>query len=514
MRRLALRTRLVGAVGGLVVLFLVAGATALVLLGNVNDSLEEAGGSGAERLAYARDVDELADTLLVHERGALLGATLHKPELLATSRSEMQRIEADITSALDALDARVERSDARAAIADARAHLVAAVREWTTADRLIAAGDVEGAFAHAAARVKPEIDGVNAAAATLAQVEDGVFEGLVAHGHASYLRALIVQGGILGLALLVAAGIGWMVIGVSRELQAISAELGVGAQQVAAASSQVATAAQGLSSGATEQAASLEETSASMEEMTSMSHQNAENARAAAGATDAVSGEVSRSNQALGELVGSMAAIKESSNNIARIIKTIDEIAFQTNILALNAAVEAARAGEAGMGFAVVADEVRNLAQRSAQAAKDTATLIEESIDRAGQGAVKVDQMSRGIAAITQRMSEVSQLVQSVTTASQQQSQGAGQITEALQQMERVTQTNAATAEESAAASEELSAQAETTRAIAARLERMVHGDQSGEPAPHGPVRQGRLAAVVHGFDRHRGVMDEEERAA
>jgi methyl-accepting chemotaxis protein len=167
-----------------------------------------------------------------------------------------------------------------------------------------------------------------------------------------------------------------------REAAGLARHLSETAAGTAAASGQVSTAAQSLAQGATEQAASLEETSASMEEMASMTRQNAENSQSAAGLMTEVDGHVRTSNETLAEMVSSMAAIQESSQQVGRIIKTIDEIAFQTNILALNAAVEAARAGEAGMGFAVVADEVRSLAQRSAQAARDTATLIETSMPK------------------------------------------------------------------------------------------------------------------------------------
>jgi methyl-accepting chemotaxis protein/methyl-accepting chemotaxis protein-1 (serine sensor receptor) len=171
-----------------------------------------------------------------------------------------------------------------------------------------------------------------------------------------------------------------------------------------------------------------------------------------------------------------MTAIRESSNKVAKIIKVIDEIAFQTNILALNAAVEAARAGEAGMGFAVVAGEVRNLAQRSAQAAKDTASLLEESIARSLEGSGRVEQVAHSIASITENVARVKGMVEEVRQASGQQAQGIDQVTQAIAQMESVTQTTAATAEESAAASEELNAQAEQSMAVVRRLEMLVNG--------------------------------------
>ena len=252
--------------------------------------------------------------------------------------------------------------------------------------------------------------------------------------------------------------------------------LSEGAHQVVSASGQVSTSAQSLSQGATEQAASLQETSASMEEMASMTRKNAENATQATRLVTDVALQVTASNSALSEMVTSMAAIQESSNKVAKIIKTIDEIAFQTNILALNAAVEAARAGEAGMGFAVVADEVRNLAQRSAQAAKDTAGLIEESIARSQEGAGKVEQVATAIETITRSVAQVKGIVEEVREASQQQTQGIDQVSQAIAQMEKVTQTTAATAEESAAASEELNAQAQLSMTVVRRLEQMVGG--------------------------------------
>ncbi len=265
-------------------------------------------------------------------------------------------------------------------------------------------------------------------------------------------------------------------------------------QHVTATATQVAATAQMLSQGATEQAAALEQTSASMEEMASMTRVSAANAQQAADLIDEVGGVVERSNHALTQMTESMDAIGESSSKVARIIKTIDEIAFQTNILALNAAVEAARAGEAGMGFAVVADEVRNLAQRSAQAAKDTASLIDESIANARRGHTNVGLVVESITEITVGVDKVKHLMGEVSEASRQQSQGFDQVAQAIGQMEQVTQSNAARAEESAAASEELNAEAETAMGEVGTLEATVVGagtrlvEQHGADLPKGRV--------------------------
>jgi methyl-accepting chemotaxis protein len=260
----------------------------------------------------------------------------------------------------------------------------------------------------------------------------------------------------------------------SEQITGHTTSLAGSAGSVLTAAARLAASAQSLSQGATEQAASLEETSASMEEMAAMTRKNAENARTAATLVSDVAGQVQSSNSALQGMVASMGAIQESSDKVAKIIKTIDEIAFQTNILALNAAVEAARAGEAGMGFAVVADEVRNLAQRSAQAAKDTAALIEESIARSQEGATRVEQVAAAIGAITGRVDQVKGIVLEVHEASRQQTSGIDQVSQAIVAMERATQTIAATAEESAEASEQLRTQAESAMTVVGKLTAIV----------------------------------------
>jgi len=279
---------------------------------------------------------------------------------------------------------------------------------------------------------------------------------------------------LIGLSLVVSALAPVAIFGINRVLREAAIDLKASADQVSSAAAQVSSSAQALAQGTSEQAASLEETSASAAEVTALTHRNADSSRSAADLTTDATELVTAANVNLEQMVGSMQEITASSDQIAKIIKVIDEIAFQTNILALNAAVEAARAGEAGMGFAVVADEVRNLAQRSAQAAKDTASLIEDSIAKSHAGKAKLDLVARGIHDITAKVAEIKNLVDEVKSGNTEQARGTEQIAKAIGEMERVTQSAAAHAEQSASAGEELSAQAMSTNEIVQKLTTLV----------------------------------------
>jgi methyl-accepting chemotaxis protein len=273
-------------------------------------------------------------------------------------------------------------------------------------------------------------------------------------------RSRWVQGGIL-VGMLMLGVVLWSVIrGLVVRLSQVSGDVAQGSSQVAGAAGQISSASGTVSQNASREAAFLEETAASVEEITSIAHRNSENTQSASGLMARVDLDVAEANRSLEIMMTSMQDINDSSEKVARIIKVIDEIAFQTNILALNAAVEAARAGEAGQGFAVVADEVRSLAQRSAQAAKDTAGLIEESIRHSQQGRVRFDSVAAATHSITRSTASVKTLVDDVSRGSQEQTRGIEQISKAILELQQLTQSTAASAEQGAASGQELSAHA------------------------------------------------------
>ncbi|MGA2247870.1 MAG: methyl-accepting chemotaxis protein [Verrucomicrobiota bacterium] len=314
--------------------------------------------------------------------------------------------------------------------------------------------------------------------------EDGLTDTTSAAGRAANLLSSATFIVVVGLAVAMMIGVTMGIFitrGTNRVLNGVAASLSDGSNQVASAAGQVSASSQTLAEGSSEQASSLEETSSSLEEMASMTKRNADNARKANELAKQAREAADKGVGDMQTMSSAMAAIKVASDDIAKIIKTIDGIAFQTNILALNAAVEAARAGEAGMGFAVVAEEVRNLAQRCAQAAKETAGKIEGAIAKTEEGVQISSRVAQTLNEIVAKVRQVDELVSEVAGASREQTDGITQINTAVGQMDKVTQSNAATAEESSAAAQELNAQSEVMKQSVAELLQLVGGNSQSK---------------------------------
>ncbi len=332
--------------------------------------------------------------------------------------------------------------------------------------QVLLAGDVANAFKefNAAAEAVSEFNQVN-----------GERQSRIGSDLASSARAGLLYG-VIAYALCAIAGGYVLLRSIHRGLAPILATLNEGSQQVASASCQVSASSQSLAQGASEQAASLEESSSAIEEMASMIKKNAETSQHANAFSEDAKRAADHGTEAMNKMNSAILDIERASQETAKIIKTIDEIAFQTNLLALNAAVEAARAGEAGKGFAVVAEEVRNLAMRSAEAAKNTSSLIEESVGKAKNGVTIAQTVASNLMQINDSTRKVTGLIAEIAASSKEQATGIDQISGAVGQMDKVTQTNAANAEETAAASEELSAQAEQLQGCIRGLQALVGG--------------------------------------
>ncbi len=258
--------------------------------------------------------------------------------------------------------------------------------------------------------------------------------------------------------------------GIAQKLNDTMTQISQSASQVASGSEQVSNGAQALSQGATQQASSVQELAATISEISDKVNQNADNARQANATAAGVNAEMNVSNQKMREMIEAMGDITNCSNEIGKIIKTIEDIAFQTNILALNAAVEAARAGTAGKGFAVVADEVRNLASKSAEASKNTSVLIENSLKAVENGTQIADETAQSLLQAVNDVNEMAGIIEQISEASSNQAASISQITMGIDQISSVVQTNSATAEESAAASEELSSQSQLMKSLVGRF--------------------------------------------
>jgi methyl-accepting chemotaxis protein/methyl-accepting chemotaxis protein-1 (serine sensor receptor) len=455
-------------------LVLVLGLCALLVTRELNGDLDRAVNVTGRQQYLAGMVNAEASEMASCERAGVLTAVLgDKPRAEEYQRrfqaaaDALQKALAELRRVGDARDGRemLEGLDQQAALV---------MQAHDEQRQAMANQRMDAALSAFSQKAQPRLEEISRQATAVVERQN---RELAAVSQQSEAKAGRVQTAVIALILL-ALGVGcavfWIVTRANGSLTGLAARMAESAELVAGAAAQVSSASQSVAQGATEQAASLQETSASTEEIASIGRKNADHALQVAGLmqqSEAGAGEV---HQTLGRMVEKMKEIDSSSNKIARIIKVIDEIAFQTNILALNAAVEAARAGESGLGFAVVADEVRNLAQRCAQAAKDTAALIEESIETSRDGNARLDQMAGAVRAMTGSSAQVKALVDQVNVGSQEQARGMEQIQHAVVQMEQVTQKNAAGAEESASAGTELTSHAETLRTLVGEMRQMV----------------------------------------
>jgi methyl-accepting chemotaxis protein len=479
MRQTSIRTKLFVCFGLVVVAAMAAAGYSLSTIRHINRDMQEEIIGSAARLDLSRQISAGLANMRSAMRGVTLFSLTHSTAPLAKARSSFDNTAAEMCNTIRQTEASKLTSEDQAAINAIKSALGQWVDTFPKFADLCTAGQAEQANEIALKQITPLMDTLQKNAAAFGHANSARRDAGIAATQAGIQRNQFVMLVISALVLLAGAGGFFAVTGLAKTLKHISDTVAEGAHQVAQVAAQVSSSSQTLAQGTSENAGSLEETSAATEQISSMARRNTENSQNAVSIVAHSVEKFAETNLALDGMVLAMGEINGSSQKISKIIKVIDEIAFQTNILALNAAVEAARAGEAGLGFAVVADEVRNLSQRCAQAARDTASLIEESISKSDSGKSKVDRVAEAIRGVTTEAAQVKTLVDEVSLGSQEQARGLDQISKSITQMEQAGQGAAATAEESAAAAEQLAAQSATLTDIGRQLRTLVDGGQA-----------------------------------
>jgi methyl-accepting chemotaxis protein/methyl-accepting chemotaxis protein-1 (serine sensor receptor) len=510
MSQITLRTKFLAGFATLLLLTAALAVTSVYAMNSLNSELDRV----VHRIwTRADNTSQLAGTLtelIGHQQAILLRSVLSDAAGLERSRAASAEAEMRLERLFSELSPTLDSAHDRELVTDLqnKARLARAVREDVA--RLMAAQQMSDALKLVTEKLVPAYEDIQRQAHSFLADQRQKMSAAAeqAQSHAAANR--VVAFGAIALTAVCAFMMTLALRRMIAELNAMTTEVAKGANQVARAAAQMNSVSQSLAEGASEQSASLEQTSASAEEINSMVHKNAESSRTAANFTSSANRLLTGTNQKLSQMLESMKDISTSSEKISKIIRVIDEIAFQTNILSLNAAVEAARAGEAGMGFAVVAEEVRNLAQRCSQAAKDTSVLIEESIAHARKGKVRLDEVAQAMQEVTANAGEIGKLSGEVSSGSDEQARGIEQISQAIIKIQEVTKKNSASAEEGAAAGAQMRAESEHLNHAVRRL-RLTLGiaeDSSGGSLPLKPRPASAAHTAPYDFEEFAGAND------
>ncbi len=480
-KRLTVGTRLMLGFSVMIVFLIIVGVSGYLSVKNINGNVDDLFTVRLPGMDYLIEADRDLQQLLVSERSMIFAAP---------DADVFKSLLKDYEENLKQSDERWNKYKSLAATAREKEIIPKyeqARREWEGISRKV----IDGRLANTEEGTKESIEITLGVAKAKFEVmreyineltELNLAEAQKAHDEAmkTYSNTRMILLIVIFVGILTGIGLIWMISrSVTKPLREVVDSMTDAANQVASASSEVASASQSLAEGASEQASALEETSSSLEEMASMTRQNADNAAQAKTLTGEAKHIVDKVGDQMNRMVTAIQEVSKSSEETGKIIKTIDEIAFQTNLLALNAAVEAARAGEAGAGFAVVADEVRNLALRSAEAAKNTSSLIENTIVTVKNSRDLTQQTQDAFRENVEISNKIGQLIDEIAAASSEQAQGIGQIGKAVAEMDKVVQNTAASAEESASASEQMNAQSMQMKSNVQQLVTIMEGDQN-----------------------------------
>ena len=439
------------------------------------------------KITLANDIIDLGNTSRVQNFKA---QALRKPELLAEAMRNFEAIDAKFEKIrkVTFLEEDIQRLDrVQTAGQNYKTEMSSLLEAWRELDTVNDQRDKAGSALIAASRELADA-GLN----TTNTIANASMANL------SLASTIMLVG--LGITIVLGLCVAWfMTSSITKPVIRIIESLTSNAEHVTSAANQVSSASQSLAEGSSEQASSLEESSSSLEEMASMTKQNAENAQQADNGMGETVTVVDSGVQAMEQMQQAIADIRNSAAETSKIMKTIDDIAFQTNLWALNASVEAARAGEAGKGFAVVAEEVRSLAQRAAEAAQNTSSLIEQSQTRAENGVQVSEQVAGYLTEVKQHAEKMKTFVGEISAASKEQEQGIEQVNTAVAEMDKVVQQNASDSEESASAAEELSAQAEEQMYTVQSLSQIIYGGHGQSDTFQGHNTQQRKSANNHG---------------